>query len=652
MCQNFAHGAPVFPLCFPYVAPREGYFRLLLAEMPRREVVYVTISRTMQRTNTCGELRKEHTGKTVTLTGWIDTVRDHSGVLFINLRDRYGITQIVFVQEDAGKTDAGQPGTKLAETVRSLHTEDVVQIVGTVGLRPDGIVNKKLPTGDIEVTAQSLVVLNRTNVVPFQPSAPEVPSEEMRLRYRYLDLRRPVMQQTFLQRHRLVKCVRDYFDRLGFLEIETPFLGKSTPEGARDYLVPSRVSLGSFYALPQSPQIYKQLLMIAGYDRYFQVARCFRDEDLRADRQPEFTQIDVEMSFIDAEDIMGIIGDLMAFLMRELLGREMKIPIACLDYDEAMERFGHDAPDLRFGMELIDLTDIAQSVDFRVFRNVADSGGRVRAINAKGAAEKYSRKDIDGLNSWVIEQFGAKGVAWLKADAAGVLTGPIAKNFTDAQLAMFAERLGAEPNDFILFSADVFPMTCRVLNGLRRRLAAELDLIDPDDMKFCWIVKFPMFDRDAESGRWVSQHHPFTAPLSSDLPLLETEPGRVRAQAYDLVLNGIEIGGGTIRIHDSATQSKVFDLLGFTETAAQEQFGFLLEALQYGTPPHGGIALGLDRLVMLFCRLDNIRDCIAFPKTMRASDLMTGAPGAVADTQLEELGVSVRKKQTQETASK
>ncbi|MDR0521213.1 MAG: aspartate--tRNA ligase [Planctomycetaceae bacterium] len=589
----------------------------------------------MLRTHTCGELRQTHSGQTVTLAGWVETVRDHSGVLFFNLRDRYGLTQITFLQE---KNPA------LAETVRTLHPEDVVQITGNVQPRPEGIVNRKIPTGEIEIDADSLTVLNRTAVVPFQPSAPEIPAEETRLKYRYLDLRRPAMQKTLLLRHRITKVMRDYFDELGFAEIETPMLGKSTPEGARDYLVPSRIAPGQFYALPQSPQLYKQILMIAGYDRYFQIARCFRDEDLRADRQPEFTQMDLEMSFAEMEDIIGIISGLMVRLMKDVLGRELPLPIPRISYDEAMERFGHDAPDLRFGMELIDLTDIAKTVDFRVFRSAADTGGRVRAINVKGAAEKYSRKDIDGLNAWVIDQFGAKGIAWLKADADGRLAGPMAKNFTDEQLASIAGRLGAEPNDFLLFSADTFAVTCKVLNGLRRRLAAELKLIDPKEMNFCWVVRFPMFDWDADGQRWIAMHHPFTAPLESDLPLIDSDPAAIRAQAYDLVLNGFEAGGGTMRIHDSGVQAKVFGLLGLSAETAKEQFGFLLDALQFGAPPHGGIALGLDRLVMLFGGLDNIRDCIAFPKTAKASDLMTGAPGTVATKQLEELAIKVNPK--------
>jgi aspartyl-tRNA synthetase len=589
------------------------------------------------RTKTCGELRRDNVGESVTLAGWVDAVRDHSGILFINLRDRYGLTQIVF---------SHGINTEQLNLVRSLHPEDVVQVAGVVQLRPDGIVNKKIATGEIEIQADQIVVLNRTQVVPFQPSSPELPSEEVRLKYRYLDLRRPAMQKTLGLRHRITKVMRDYFDELNFVEIETPVLGKSTPEGARDYLVPSRVSQGEFYALPQSPQLYKQILMIAGYDRYFQIARCFRDEDLRADRQPEFTQMDLEMSFVEMDDIIETINGLMVRLMRDVLGRELKTPVPQMSYDEAMERFGHDAPDLRFGMELIDLTDIAAGVDFRVFREAAlmEGGkGRVRAINAKGAAEKYSRKDIDGLNSWVIEQFGAKGVAWFKVDAEGKLASPIAKNFSEDQLRKIAERLDAKPGDFLLFSADTFGTTCKVLNGLRRRLAAELGLIDADEMNFCWIVRFPMFDWDEEEKRWVAMHHPFTAPLKTDLSYIDNAPEKIRAEAYDLVLNGFEIGGGTIRIHDSQIQSRVFDLLGLSIETAKSQFGFLLDALQFGAPPHGGIALGLDRLVMLFAGLDNIRDCIAFPKTTKASDLMTGAPSNVAKKQLDELAIKINK---------
>ncbi len=589
----------------------------------------------MLRNATCGQLRSENQGRTVALAGWVDSLRDHSGVLFVNLRDRYGITQI---------TITPSVGEEMFELVRSLRNEDVIRVVGTVQPRPVGIVNTKIATGEIEVKASEVVVLNRTAVVPFLPGAPEIPSEETRLKYRYLDLRRPQMQKTLELRHRITKVMRDYFDEHDFLEVETPMLGKSTPEGARDYLVPSRVNPGTFYALPQSPQLYKQILMIAGYDRYVQIARCFRDEDLRADRQPEFTQLDLEMSFVEMDDIIDMVSGLVQRLMKEVLGRDMPLPIPRMEYAEAMERFGHDAPDLRFGMELVDLTELAKTVDFRVFRSVAESGGRVRAINAPGAAERYSRKDIDGLNQWVIEHFGAKGIAWLKVDPDGRLAGPIAKNFKPEELERIKEKLEATPGDFLLFSADAFETTCKVLNGLRRRLASELKLIDPNEMNFCWIVHFPMFAWDEEDGvagggRYVAMHHPFTAPRTEDVPLLDSDPGKLKAQAYDLVLNGFEVGGGTIRIHDGTIQHKVFELLGLAEETCRSMFGFLLDALSFGAPPHGGIALGLDRLVMLFAGRDNIRDCIAFPKTMKASDLMTGAPDFVEAKQLDELQI-------------
>ena len=587
----------------------------------------------MFRTKTCGELRGANVGETVVLSGWVDSARDHSGVFFVNLRDRYGKTQTVF---DAAADAA------LFESVKTLRNEDVVQITGEVIARPDGLVNPDMATGEIEVKAQKLVVLNRSEVVPFLPSAPEVPADELRLKYRYLDLRRAEMQRVLTLRHRIVKTMRDFFDENDFLEVETPILGKSTPEGARDYLVPSRVSQGSFYALPQSPQLYKQLLMIAGYDRYVQVARCFRDEDLRADRQPEFTQLDIEMSFIEMEDMIGLLDSLVARLMKEIKGVDIPLPLPRISYDEAMERFGHDAPDLRFGMELKDVTEIAKTVDFKVFRSVAESGGRVRGINVKNAADQFSRRDIDGLTTWTAEQFGAKGIVWFKVDADGKLTGTSAKNFSAEALEAIGAKLEAEPNDLLLFSCGDFTLTCRVLNGLRRRLAAQLKLYDPEEMNFCWVVNFPMFDWDEEENRWVATHHPFTAPLVEDLPKLDGDDDAIRsirAQAYDLVLNGYEAGGGTIRIHDPAIQNKVFGLLGMTRETAKEQFGFLVDALQFGAPPHGGLALGLDRVVMLFAGVDNIRDCIAFPKTAKASDLMTGAPSEVAPKQLAELAI-------------
>ncbi len=584
----------------------------------------------MLRTATCGALRGTDSGKTVTLCGWVDSLRDHRGVLFINLRDRYGVTQTVFYSDQAPEAFA---------LVKTLRNEDVVRITGTVLARPEGLVNPKMATGEIELHGESVEILNRSEVVPFLPSAPELPSDETRLKYRFLDLRRPEMQRVLLLRHKMTKVMRDYFDELNFLEVETPILGKSTPEGARDYLVPSRVAQGSFYALPQSPQLYKQLLMIAGYDRYMQIARCFRDEDLRADRQPEFTQLDIEMSFIDMEDIIEIMSGLAARLMKEVLGRELQLPIPRISWDEAMERFGHDAPDLRFGMEIKNVTDIAKKVEFRVFRSAAETG-RVRGINVKNAADQFSRKDIDNLTAWTGEQFGAKGLVWFKVDAQGTLTGPSAKNFTTEELQLIAQRLETEPNDMLLFSCGDFLLTCRVLNGLRRKLAAQLKLFDPNEMNFCWVVNFPMFEFSEEENRWVAMHHPFTCPMKDDLEFLESNPGRVRAQAYDLVLNGFEVGGGTIRIHDSTTQNRIFSLLGLTREQAREQFGFLLDALAFGAPPHGGLAFGLDRLVMLFAGADNIRDCIAFPKTAKAADLMTGAPAPVDSKQLEELAIA------------
>jgi aspartyl-tRNA synthetase len=572
----------------------------------------------------------DQVGQQVTLCGWVDTYRDHSGVLFVDLRDRYGKTQVVFAPE-AGETTL--------QTAKSLRSEYVVLVRGKVAPRPEGTVNPKLGTGQIELRANHLEILNRSLTPPFQPSGKELPGEDLRLKHRYVDLRRAEMQRTILLRNRMIKIMRDYCDALGFVDVETPMLGRSTPEGARDYLVPSRVQPGMFYALPQSPQLYKQILMVAGYDRYVQVARCFRDEDLRADRQPEFTQLDLEMSFITADDIMGVIEGLVARLAKQVLGLEVPLPLPRMTYDEAMERFGHDAPDLRFGMELVDFTDLAKESEFQVFRGVADAGGRVRGINAKGAADRYSRKGIDELTTFVVENFGAKGLAWFKVEADGRLASPIAKNFSPELLARIGQRLEAAPGDLLLIAADKFEVTCKTLYALRKRLGAELKLYDPATMNFSWVVEFPMFARDMEENCWTAMHHPFTSPRPQDRELLRSDPQQCRAQAYDLVINGYEAGGGTIRIHDQKLQQEVFGLLGIDEATARERFGFLLDALQYGAPPHGGIALGIDRLVMLFGGLDNIRDVIAFPKTQRATDLMTGAPGMVDAKQLRELGI-------------
>ncbi|MEX2172760.1 MAG: aspartate--tRNA ligase [Pirellulaceae bacterium] len=585
----------------------------------------------MLRTHTCGQLRAEQIGQEVTLCGWVDTNRDHGGTLFIDLRDRYGKTQVVFAPE------AGQA---LLDESRKLRTEDVVRVTGKIAHRPAGTTNAKLETGEIELRAQKLEILNKCNGAPFFPTAMELPGEDLRLTYRYLDLRRPEMQRTLALRSQIIIQMRNYFAEHDFLDVETPILGRSTPEGARDYLVPSRVHNGLFYALPQSPQLYKQILMVAGYDRYVQVARCFRDEDLRADRQPEFTQLDLEMSFVTQDDVMHMIDGLMQRLAKKFLDFDLQLPLPKMTWDEAMQRFGHDAPDLRFGCELVDITDIAATVDFRVFRETADAGKKVRGIVAPGGAAFYSRKLIDEMTEFV-KQFEAKGLAWFRVEPDGKLWSPVAKNFTEEQLASIKERMRAGPGDLMFFVADTWAVSCKALHNVRKKVGVDLKLYDPKSMNFSWIVEFPMFDFDAEENRWASMHHPFTAPRPQDVPLLDSDPAQARAVAYDLVINGSEAGGGTIRIHDGATQSKVFSLLGIDEETAKSRFGFLLDGLQMGAPPHGGIALGIDRVVMLFAGLDSIREVIAFPKTQRAADLMTGAPNVVEARQLKELGIKV-----------
>ena len=586
------------------------------------------------RTHTCGELGELNVGQSVTLCGWVDSYRDHGGGLFVDLRDRYGLTQVVF-----NPPDTAQGVIDLSKTVRA---EYVLKVTGVVALRPEGMANPKLSTGKIELRVTALEILNKSLTPPVSPNAnaQDLPGEDLRLKHRYLDLRRPELQKVLIMRDRMVKGMRDYFADHNFIDVETPCLGRSTPEGARDYLVPSRVHHGAFYALPQSPQLYKQILMIAGYDRYVQVARCFRDEDLRADRQPEFTQLDVEMSFVDSDDVIGIIDGLVKKLAKSELGIDVTLPLARMTYDEAMERFGHDAPDLRFGCELVDLSDLAPQSEFGVFKAVVESGGKVRAINVPKGGEFYSRRGIDGLTEFV-KGFGAKGLAWFKCEEDGKLNSTIAKFFSPELLAKFAERLGSKPGDLVLFSADNWEATCKVLHALRTKVGREMQLYDPQAMHFSWVVEFPMFAKDEESGHWAAMHHPFTAPLDEHVSLLDTDPGKMRAKAYDLVINGSEAGGGTIRIHDSEVQSKVFALLGIDDATQKERFGFLLDALQYGAPPHGGIALGVDRWIMLFGRLESIRDCIAFPKTQKASDLMTDAPGTVDARQLRDLAIKL-----------
>ncbi len=584
----------------------------------------------LKRSHTCGELRIEQVDQAVTLAGWVDTWRDLGGLVFIDLRDRYGKTQIVF-DPDRGK--------ELHEAGSKLRKEFVVAVRGKVTPRPAGTVNPKLATGEIELQVEELELLNRCEPPPFEITGAEAASEEVRLKYRYLDLRRPEMQRAIVLRHRLNAAIRNYFDTNRFVEIETPILAKSTPEGARDYLVPSRVQPGTFYALPQSPQIFKQICMVAGFDRYYQIARCFRDEDLRANRQPEFTQLDMEMSFVDRDDVISMVEGLCVAVMQNVMGRTLKLPLLRLNYDDSMRRFGTDSPDLRFGMEIQDITDIAKAVDFKVFRTVAESGGQVRGLCVKAAAEKYSRKMLDELATFV-GTFGAKGLVWFKVEAAA-LAGPSAKNFSAAHQSAIVQQTGAAAGDLLLFIADQPSVCNQSLSMLRERLGAELKLYDPAELHFSWVTDFPLLEWDKEENRWNAAHHPFTMPHTEDLARLESDPGSVRAYAYDLIINGEEAAGGTIRCHDPEIQKRIFALLGLSPADTERRFGFFVDALKFGAPPHGGIALGLDRWVMLLSGLSNIRDVIAFPKTQRAADLMTGAPSAVDDRQLKELGIQL-----------
>lgn len=586
-----------------------------------------------RRTHTCGELRDTHAGQSVTLNGWVHTWRDHGQFVFVDLRDRYGMTQVVFeINRDKA----------LFESARELRGEFCIAVRGQVAKRLEGKTRVDLATGMIEVQATELIILNRCPTTPFEIAempGTELANEDLRLQYRYLDLRRPTAQRLLVLRHQMIRAIREHLSAEGFLEIETPFLGRSTPEGARDYLVPSRVHTGSWYALPQSPQLYKQLLMVAGYDKYFQIARCMRDEDLRADRQPEFTQLDFEMSFVELDDVLMTIERLMAAVFKACVNYEVKLPFPRLSYDDVMLRYGSDKPDLRFGLEIVECSDLAAASEFQVFKNAISAGGKVRAINAKGAAGTFSRKQIDELAEYV-KQFNAKGLAWIKVEG-DKFTSPIEKFLPAATQAALRERMAAASGDLLLFVADTEEVAAQSLGALRNELARRLNLVDPTKPNFqvAWVLDFPNFMFDADEKRWVSNHHPFTAPQDADLPNMEANAGKVKAKAYDLVINGYEAGGGSIRIHNPEVQSRVFAVLGLTPDEAREKFGFLLDALKFGAPPHGGIALGLDRLTMILGGTSNIRDVIAFPKNKQARDLMTGAPAGVEKKQLKELGL-------------
>lgn len=582
-----------------------------------------------QRTTYCGLISAKELDQTVTLKGWVQKRRDLGGVIFIDLRDREGIVQIVFNPE------VNKEAWEIADKCRS---EYVIEITGVVRKREELAINPKMVTGEYEVFANEIVILNKAKTPPFLIEDDQTVGDEIRMKYRYLDLRRPKMTKNIKMRNETTKAIRHYLDNNAFMDIETPYLGKSTPEGARDYLVPSRVYPGHFYALPQSPQLFKQLLMNAGFDRYYQIVRCFRDEDLRGDRQPEFTQVDIETTFLTAEEIQDYTEGLIAKVMKDVRGIDVTLPFPRMTYDEAMNRYGSDKPDTRFEMELIDLSEIVKDVDFKVFQMALEKGGVVKVLNAKNASSNYSRKDLDNLGQYA-SQFGAKGLAWLKVEEDG-LKGPIAKFMGDATEAI-VQATNAEVGDILLFGADTKEIVAATLGAIRTRLGKELGLIDESKFNFLWITEWPQFEYSAEEGRYVSAHHPFTMPKEEDLERLSTDPASVYAEAYDIVLNGYELGGGSIRIHTREIQEKVLETLGFTKEQMEEQFGFLLTALDYGFPPHGGIALGLDRFVMLLAGEENIREVIAFPKNGRAADVMSDAPSTVSDAQLFDLNIDV-----------
>lgn len=582
-----------------------------------------------QRTHHCGVLREEHHGQQVVLKGWVQRRRDLGSLIFVDVRDRTGIVQVVF----------GDEAPQAREIADKIRSEFVVEVGGKVVLRDPSQVNPNIETGKIEVVATDIKIINTSKTPPFAIEDYVDINEDVRLKYRYLDLRRPVMYNTFKLRSDVTRTIRNFLQNDGFLEVETPILTKSTPEGARDYLVPSRVHEGEFYALPQSPQLFKQLLMVAGFEKYFQIARCFRDEDLRADRQPEFTQVDIETSFMSMDEIIDMTERMLAAVMKEVKGIEVQTPFPRISYQEAMDRFGSDKPDVRFGLELINLTDIVKDSNFKVFTSAVEKGGVVKAINVKGANDKFTRKDIDALTEFVAI-YGAKGLAWIKVTEEG-FTGPIAKFFEGQIVEDIKNATGAEPGDLLLFGADDASIVAASLGALRNKIGKELGLIDESQFAFLWVTDWPLLEWDEDEKRYTAAHHPFTRPFDEDIELMDTNPDQVRAQAYDIVLNGYELGGGSLRIYERDLQEKMFKLLGFTEEQAKEQFGFLLEAFEYGVPPHGGIAMGLDRLVMILAGRNNLRDTIAFPKTATASCLLTDAPSEVSPKQLEELHLKV-----------
>ncbi|MEF2805666.1 MAG: aspartate--tRNA ligase [Massilistercora timonensis] len=584
----------------------------------------------LKRTHRCGELSAGDIGKTVTIMGWVQKNRNKGGLVFTDVRDRSGIIQVVC---EEGKTDPA-----LIEKAARLRSEYVVAVVGTVEKR-SGAVNENLKTGEIEVIPEELRILSESETPPFPIEENSKTKEEVRLKYRYLDLRRPDLQKNLLMRSQVATLTRQFLAEEGFLEIETPVLIGSTPEGARDYLVPSRIHQGSFYALPQSPQIFKQLLMCSGCDRYFQLAKCFRDEDLRADRQPEFTQIDMELSFVDVDDVIDVNERLLAYLFEKVLGVTVSLPIPRMTWQEAMDRFGSDKPDIRFGMELTNVTDVVRDCEFAVFKGAIENGGTVRGINAKGQGG-MPRKKIDKLVSFV-KDYGAKGLAYIAIQEDGTVKSSFAKFMKEEEMSALIEAMGGEAGDLLLFAADKNKVVWDSLGALRLELARQMELLDKNEYKFLWITEFPLLEWSEEQNRFTAMHHPFTMPMEEDLAYIDSDPGRVRAKAYDIVLNGNEIGGGSVRIFNPEIQSKMFEVLGFTEEQAQAQFGFLLTAFKYGVPPHAGLAYGLDRLVMLMAKEDSIRDVIAFPKVKDASDLMTEAPARVTKEQLDELGIAV-----------